>query len=117
MINRLVALPLAILGAMVFVSSAHAQAHSAFSSAPAGRTGMAPAGRHAGKPIARLHRSHHSSAGSGYVPYFYDDYDSEPEGSEPPPQTVEPALSLPPRQQRRNPGWCSNCKAIIGCDS
>jgi hypothetical protein len=104
MINRLIALPLAILGAMVFVSSAHAQAHSAFSSAPAGRTGMAPAGRHAGKPIARLHRSHHSSTGSGYVPYFYDDYDSEPEMSEPPPQTVEASAQPAPAAAVSKPG-------------
>jgi hypothetical protein len=104
MTNRLVALPLAIFGAMVFVSSAHAQAHSAFSSAPAGRTGMASSGRHAGKPIARLRRSHHSSTGSGYVPYFYDDYDSEPETNEPPSQTVEATAQPAPAVAVSKPG-------------
>ena len=72
-INRRIKLPLAILAAMVFASSAHAQAHSAFSSPSAGRAGMASSGRHGGIPIARVRRSHHSSTGSGYVPYFYDD--------------------------------------------
>src|ERR1700757_3375102 len=96
MIDRLVALPLAILAALVFVSSAHAQARGGFPSAPAGRTGMASPGRHAGRPIARLRHSHHSSTGSGYIPYFYDDYDSEPEMSEPPPQAVEPAAQPAP---------------------
>lgn len=105
MINRLIRLPLAILGTMVFASPAHAQAHGAFSSAPAGRIGMAPSGRHAGRPIARLHRSHHSSTGSGYIPYFYDDYDSEPETSEPPPpQTVESAAQPAPAVAVSKPG-------------
>jgi len=117
MINRLVGLPLAILGAMVFVSSAHAQGHGAFSSAPGGRAGMVGSGRRGGRPIAGLRRSHHSSTGSGYVPYFYDDYDSEPEMSEPSPQTVEATAQPAPRQQCRNQDWCSNCKATIGCDS
>ena len=65
---------------------------------------MAPAGRHAGKPIARLRRSHHSSTGSGYVPYFYDDYDSEPEASEPPPQTVEATAQPAPAAAVSKPG-------------
>jgi hypothetical protein len=105
MINRLVALPLAILGAMVFVSSAHAQARGGFSSTPAGRTGIAVSGRHGGRTgLARLRRSHHSSTGSGYIPYFYDDYDSEPEMSEPPPQTVEPAAQPAPAAAVPKPG-------------
>lgn len=104
MMNRLIGLPLAILGAMAFASSAHAQAHGGFSSAPAGRIGMAPSGRHVGRPIARLHHSHHSSTGSGYVPYFYDDYDSEPEISEPPPQTVETAAQPVPAVAASKPG-------------
>ena len=105
MINRLVALPLAILGAMVFVSSALAQGHGAFSSAPGGRTGMVGSGRRGGRPIARLHRSHHSSTGSGYVPYFYDDYDSEPETNEPPPQTVEATSQPTPAVAVSKPGF------------
>jgi hypothetical protein len=106
MINRLIGLPLAILAAMVFASSAHAQARGGFSSASAGRTGMVPSGRHAGRPIARLRRSRHSSTGSGYVPYFYDDYDSEPEASEPPPQTVEATIAQPaPAAAVSKPGF------------
>jgi hypothetical protein len=104
MINRLIGLPLAILGALVFVSSAHAQARGAFSSSTVGRTGMVASGRHGGGPIARLRRSHHSSTGSGYIPYFYDDYDSEPEMSEPPPQTVEPAAQPAPAAAVSKPG-------------
>jgi hypothetical protein len=105
MINRRIKLPLAIVGAMVFASSAHAQAHSAFSSPSAGRNGMAPSGRHAGRLIAGRHHSHHSSTGSGYVPYFYDDYDSEPEASEPPPQTVEATAQPAPAVAVSKPGF------------
>jgi len=104
-INRRIKLPLAILGAMVFAPPAHAQAHSAFSSPPAGRTGMASSGRHGGIPIARVRRSHHSSTGSGYVPYFYDDYDSEPEASEPPSQTVEATAQPAPAVAVSKPGF------------
>jgi hypothetical protein len=105
MINRFVALPLAILGAMVSVSSALAQGHGAFSSAPGGRTGMVGSGRRGGRPIARLRRSHNSSTGSGYVPYFYDDYDSEPEANEPPPQTVEATAQPAPAAAVSKPGF------------
>lgn len=106
MINRLIRLPLAILAAMVFVSSAHAQARGGFSSSPAGRTGLAVSGRHGGRTgLARLHRSHHSSTGSGYVPYFYDDYDSEPETIEPPPQTVGLAAQPAPAVAVSKPGF------------
>lgn len=106
MINRLIGLPLAILAAMVFVSSAHAQARGGFSSSPAGRTGLAVSGRHGGRTgLARLRRSHHSSTGSGYVPYFYDDYDSEPEASEPPPQTVEAIAQPVPAAAVSKPGF------------
>ena len=104
MTNRLIGLPLAILFVMVFGSSAHAQAHLGFSSAPAGRAGMIVAGRRGGRPISRLHHSRHSSTGSGYVPYFYDDYDSEPEASEPPAQTVEPASQPAPAVPVSKPG-------------
>jgi len=106
MINRRIKLPLAILAAMVFASSAHAQAHSAFSSPSAGRAGMASSGHHGGIPIARVRRSHHSSTGSGYVPYFYDDYDSGPEASEPPPQAVEATTAQPaPAAAVSKPGF------------
>jgi hypothetical protein len=105
MINRLIGLPLAVLGVMVFASSAHAQARGGFSSASAGRTGMMVAGHRGGIPIARLRRSRHSSTGSGYVPYFYDDYDSEPEAGEPPPQAVEATAQPAPAVAVSKPGF------------
>ena len=105
MINRLIALPLAMIGVVVFVFSAHAQARGAFSSAPAGRTGTALSGRHGGRTtLVRLHRSRRSSAGSGFVPYFYSDYDSEPEANEAPPQTVEPTPQPAPAVSVSKPG-------------
>jgi hypothetical protein len=105
MINRLIALPLVMLGAVVFVSSTHAQARGAFSSAPAGRNGTALSGRHGGRPtFLRLHRSRRSSAGPGFVPSFYSDYDSEPETSEAPPQTVEPTAQPAPAASVSKPG-------------
>jgi len=105
MINRLIALPLAMLGVVVFVFSAHAQARGAFSSAPAGRTGMASPGHHGGRTTpVRLHRSRRSSTGSGFLPYFYSDYDSGPETSEAPPQTVEPTAQPAPAVSVSKPG-------------
>ena len=104
MSNRLGRLPLAILTAMVLVPPAHAQAHAGFSSAPASRTGMISSGRRGLIPIARLRHSHHSSAGSGYVPFFDSDYDSGPEASEPPNQTVEPAAQPSPAVAVSKPG-------------
>ena len=52
-----------------------------------------------------MRRSHHSSTGSGYVPYFYDDYDSEPEASEPPSQTVEATAQPPSAASVSKPGF------------
>jgi hypothetical protein len=105
MINRLIALPLVMLGAVVFVSSAHAQARGAFSSAPAGRTGMALSGRQGGRTtIVRVQRSRRSSTGSGFLPYLYSDYDSGPETSEAPPQTVEPTAQPAPAVPVSKPG-------------
>ena len=105
MINRLIALPLAMLGVVVFVFSADAQARGAFSSAPAGRTGVASPGHHGGRTTpVRLHRSRRSSTGSGFLPYFYSDYDSGPETSEAPPQTVEPTAQPAPAVSVSKPG-------------
>jgi hypothetical protein len=105
MINRLIALPLAMLGAVVFVSSAYAQGHGAFSSAPAARTGTTLSGRHGGRTtFVRPRRSRRPSAGSGFLPYFYSDYDSEPETSEAPPQTVEPTAQPAPAVSVSKPG-------------
>jgi hypothetical protein len=88
--NRLVATSLAVLGGIVFVSSAQAQGHGAFASAPAG-----PAGTYVGQGhgvrngYLFLRRGRRFVAGSGYWPYFYSDYDSEPGVVEAaPPQTI-----------------------------
>lgn len=105
MINPSIALHVAMLGAVVFVSSAHAQARGAFSSAPAGRTGIALSGRLGGRTtLVRMHRSRRSSTGSGLLPYFYSDYDSEPETNEAPPQTVEPTPQPAPAVSVSKPG-------------
>ena len=97
--NHLVALSIAILGATVFVPSAQAQRHVA--SAPAGRPGAAVAWR--GSARTRFVRQGHGrrfSSGSAFAPYFYSDYDSEPETVDAPPaqiieQTAEPASAVP----------------------
>jgi len=107
--NRLVILligpPLAILAALVLVPSARAQAHAGVSSAPASRTGMIFSGRRGVRPIARLHRSHHNSRGSGWLPFFDSDYDDfGPETSEPTDQTVEPAAQPAPAATVSKPG-------------
>jgi hypothetical protein len=97
--DRLVALFLAILGATVFVPSAQAQRHVA--SVPVGRPGLAVEGR--GGVRTRFVRQSHGrrfSPGSAFAPYFYSDYDSEPETVDSPPaqiieQTAEPASAVP----------------------
>jgi hypothetical protein len=101
--DRLVALYIAILGAMVFVPPAQAQRHVA--SAPTGRPGAAVARR--GRVKTRFVRQSHGrrfSSDSAFAPYFYPDYDSdsdsEPETVEAPPpqiieQTAEPASAVP----------------------
>ena len=97
--DRLVVLSIAILGAMVFVPSAQAQRHVA--SAPTGRPGAAVARR--GSVKTRFVRQSHGrrfSSDSAFAPYFYPDYDSEPETVDAPPaqiieQTAEPASAVP----------------------
>ena len=97
--DRLVALSIAILGAMVFVPSAQAQRHVA--SAPSGRPGAAVAPRGSVKTrfVRQSHRRRFSSD-SAFAPYFYPDYDSEPETVDAPPaqiieQSAEPASAVP----------------------
>ena len=97
--DRLVALSIAILGAMVFVPSAQAQRHVA--SAPSGRPGAAVAPRGSVKTrfVRQSHRRRFSSD-SAFAPYFYADYDSEPETVDAPPaqiieQSAEPASAVP----------------------
>jgi len=97
--NRLVALSIAILGAMVFGPSAQAQRHVA--SAPAGRPGAAVARRGSvSTRFVRQGQRRRFSSGSAFAPYFYSDYDSEPETVDAPPaqiieQTAEPASAVP----------------------
>src|ERR1700751_3040105 len=99
--DRLVALYIAILGAMVFVPPAQAQRHVA--SAPTGRPGAAVARRGSVKTrfVRQSHRRRFSSD-SAFAPYFYPDYDydSEPETVDAPPaqiieQSAEPASAVP----------------------
>jgi len=72
-----------MLGTTLCVSSARAQRHVAFASAPASpsRTGTG---------FVRLRRAHRFLAGSAYAPYYYySDYESEPGMVEaPPPQII-----------------------------
>jgi hypothetical protein len=98
--NHLVALSVAILGATVFVPSAQAQRHGA--SAPAGRPGAAVAWHGGARTrFVRQGRGRRSSSGSAFAPYFYSDYDSEPETVDAPPaaqiieQTAEPSSAVP----------------------
>jgi hypothetical protein len=97
--KRLVALSLTVFGAAVFVSSAQAQRHAAFTFAPESRTGRAIS---AGSR-ANLVRSRHARryfAGSAFASPFYSDYDTEPENFEEPPppfiaRTTQPSAAVP----------------------
>jgi hypothetical protein len=100
MVNRPVTL-LALLGAVVFVSSAHAQGRGAFAPAPAGRGGTSILARHGARTsFGHPRRLRRFAGGWDFAPYFYSDYSSdydyEPGISEAPPpevieRTVEPA--------------------------
>ena len=100
--NRLVVFILAMLGATVFVSSAQAQRHGGFASAPAGRNGMALSrGRGMRTGIVGQRRARRFSGDSGFAPFFDSDYgydygyDSEPGMAEaPPPQIIAQAAQL-----------------------
>lgn len=94
--NRLAAISFAMLGAAISVSSAQAQSHWAFASAPASRTSLAvsPNGD-ARARFGRVRRAHRYFAGSGYAPYFYADYDSE-SGEAPPPEIFIVQTAQPP---------------------
>ena len=101
MISRLVALTLALFGAMVCVPSAHAQRHGGVASAPVGRGGAGISGRRGARAtFVRARRSRRYAGGSDFAPYYYSDYDSDSEASDaPPPQvverTVEPVATSP----------------------
>jgi hypothetical protein len=93
MINRVVALCLVMLGATVFVSSAHAQRHGGFAPAPVGRTGTGGSGRRGMRTnFVHTRRSRGLVGGWDFAPYYYSDYDYEPGTSEaPPPEGIERA--------------------------
>lgn len=95
--NRLVALSLAMLGATVFVSSAQAQRHVAFASAPTSRTGSAVSrvgGVRTG--LVHAHRARRFFGGSAFAPYFYSDDGYESAIIEvPPPQTIAVQTAQP----------------------
>jgi hypothetical protein len=97
--NLLIAVFLATFGTTVFVSPAQAQRHGAFAIPPSSRTGGAIV-RGGGLRTGFVHprRVNRSFAGSGFGPYFYPDYDSEPGTVELPPQIVaadSPPASVP----------------------
>lgn len=93
--KRLITLTVAILGTMVFVSSAQAQRGRATVSAPVNRTG-AGVSRISGRRTGFLHQRErqHSVGDFAFFPYFYPDYydyfdyDSEPARPEAPPQII-----------------------------
>ena len=87
--KHLVALAVAVFGTAVFVSSAQAQRHAAFSFAPQSRTGRAVSGSRAN--FARVRRTRRNFDGSEFGSPFYSDYDSDPGFfEEPPPPFVAP---------------------------
>jgi hypothetical protein len=97
--KRLVALSLAVFGAAVFVSSAQAQRHAAFSFAPEGRTGRAVSGSGRAN-LVRARRTRRYFAGSAFGSPFYSDYDSDPDFFEEPPprflaRTTQPSAAVP----------------------
>ena len=97
--KRLVALSLAVFGAALFVSSAQAQRHAGFSSAPESRAGRAVSGSSRGN-FGRARHRRRNFAGSTFDSPFYPDYDSDPEFFEEPPpplieRTTQPSSALP----------------------
>jgi hypothetical protein len=97
--NRLVAVSLVMFGTIVFVSSAQAQRHGAFATSSSNRTGRAIV-RGGGLRTGFVHRRpvNRSFASSGFGPYFYPEYDSEPGTDELSPQIIaagRPLASVP----------------------
>jgi hypothetical protein len=89
--NRAVNLFLAILVTMIFVPSADAQRPAGIASARTARPGGSfSRGRGPRNRTMPLGRGRRSFDGLAYSPYFYSDYDSEPEMiEEAPPQITE----------------------------
>jgi hypothetical protein len=97
--KHLVALAVAVFAPAVFVSSAQAQRHAAFSFAPQSRTGRAVSGSSRAN-FARARRTRRFFDGSGFGSPFYSDYDSDPEFFEEPPppfiaRTTQPSAVVP----------------------
>lgn len=106
MISRVLVLSFAMLGAAAFASSMQAQTHAAFSSPRASRPRTAVLRRGGvGTSFANPRRTRRIYAGTGFAPYFYADYDSEPgimdaPGNQiveqgPPPASVAPVTKPP----------------------
>lgn len=106
MISRVLVLSFAMLGAAAFASATRAQTHAAFSSPRASRPRTAVLRRGGvGTSFARPRRMRRIYAGTGFAPYFYADYDSEPgiidaPGDQiveqgPPPASVAPVTKPP----------------------
>jgi hypothetical protein len=92
--KHLFALSLAVFGAAVFVSSAQAQRHAAFTFAPESRTGRAVSGGSRAN-FVRARRTRRFFAGSAFASPFYSDYDSDPEFfEEPPPRFIAQTTPL-----------------------
>src|SRR5579863_5257297 len=84
--TRLVTLSLVVFGATIFVPSAQAQRRAAGARRGGARIGF-----------VRARSGGAFFAGSAFAPYYYSDYDSEPEDIEaPPPQIIIVSQAAPP---------------------
>lgn len=106
MINRSLALPLAVLGTLVCVSSAHAQKRGGSASVPAGRIGTSVSGHHGMRTgFTHLRRSRRFNDGSGFAPYYYySDDDYERGTGDAPPQIIERTVESAPPAPVSAPG-------------
>ena len=98
--NRLVGLALAMLGATVFGPSAQAQRHGGSAAVSRPGTTVGRRGSVRTRFIGSVRDARRFSSGSAFAPYFYSDYDSEPETVEPPSAqivgpTAQPSLPAP----------------------
>jgi hypothetical protein len=106
MTKRLIVISLAVLPCAVFVSSAQAQRHAAFASAPESR--IARAAPSSGRAnLVRLRRTRRHFAGSAFASPFYpdyDDYDSELGNFQgPPPLLIAQTAQAPSPAPVTNP--------------
>jgi hypothetical protein len=98
--SHLIAAFLTLLGVTLLALPVRAQRGASFSSAPTGRRVVAPPyGVRGG--FGRSHRARRSLYTDGFWPYFFSDYDSEPETVEVPPsqsivvQAAQPVSPAP----------------------